>query len=186
MLPRPYEPTVKRLVLEINSIIGGFAKGQAIVCMVLCIYYSIALTLAGLDFSIVVGIVIGVLAFIPYVGAIFGLMLSTGIALAQFPEWSSVGIIIGIFAVGQTIEGYFLIPYLIGDRIRLHPVWVIFTLLASGFLYGFVGLLFALPVAATIGVLVRHALQRYVKSSYYLGHPLHAKSKPRAATRPSS
>lgn len=185
-LPRPYEPTIKRLVTEMNAIIGGFAKGQALVCLVLCFYYSFALTLIGLDFSIVVGIVIGVLAFIPYVGAIFGLMLSTGIALAQFSEWTTVGIVIGIFVVGQSIEGYFLIPYLVGDRIRLHPVWVIFTLLAGGLLYGFIGLLFALPVAAAIGVLVRFGLESYLKSSYYLGHPSPPKSTSHAATRSSS
>ena len=129
---------------------------------------------------------IGVLAFIPYVGAIFGLMLSTGIALAQFSEWTSIGVVIGIFIVGQTIEGYFLIPYLVGDRIGLHPIWVIFTLLAGGLLYGFVGLLFALPIAAAIGVLVRHALELYLKSPYYLGQQPLLKSKSRAAADPSS
>lgn len=169
--PRPYEPTLRHLFSEINRTIGGFAKGQALVCLFVGTYYSIALTLAGLDFSLIVGVVIGVMAFIPYVGALLGFMLSIGIALSQFTDWHSVGIVAGIFALGQTLEGYLLIPYFVGDRIGLHPVWVIFALLAGGVLYGFVGILFALPVAAAVGVLVRHLIAVYLQSSYYLGQP---------------
>lgn len=167
--PRPYEPTLRELFFEINRTIGGFAKGQALVCLMVGIYYSIALTLVGLDFSLIVGVVIGIMAFIPYVGALVGFMLSIGIALSQFTDWHSVGMVAGIFALGQTLEGYLLIPYFVGDRIGLHPVWIIFALLAGGVLYGFVGILFALPVAAAIGVLVRHALKFYLQSPYYLG-----------------
>jgi predicted PurR-regulated permease PerM len=181
-LPRPYEPTLSRLFIEINETIGGFAKGQALVCLVIGAYYSIALTLANLDFSLIVGVVIGVMAFIPYVGAILGFMLSIGIALSQFSDWSSVGIVAGVFAMGQFLEGYFLIPYFVGDRIGLHPVWVIFALLAGGVLYGFVGILFALPVAAGLGVLLRYALQLYLNSSYYLGKPSLNPKKSREAT----
>lgn len=168
--PRPYEPTLRRLFLEMNDRIGGFAKGQALVCILLAIYYVTTLTLANLDFSVVVGLVIGVIAFIPYVGAILGFMLSMGIAFSQFSDWTSIGIIAGIFVVGQTLEGYFLIPYFVGNRIGLHPVWVIFALLAGGILYGFLGILFALPIAAALGVLIRHILALYLKSPYYLGH----------------
>jgi len=130
--------------------------------------------------------VIGVMAFIPYVGAILGFMLSIGIALAQFADWSSVGIVGGIFIIGQTLEGYLLIPYFVGDRIGLHPVWIIFALLAGGVLYGFVGILFALPVAAALGVLLRFGLEHYLKSPFYLGHSSRLQKKSRAATHPSS
>jgi len=184
--PRQYEATLKHLFMEINATIGGFARGQLLVCLMVGIYYSITLTLAGLDFSLVVGVVIGIMAFIPYVGAILGFMLSIGIALSQFSDWSSVGVVAGIFLVGQTLEGYLLIPYFVGDRIGLHPVWVIFALLAGGVLYGFVGILFALPIAAAIGVLARHALQVYLKSPYYLGKSLASSKKSReTASSPS-
>ena len=185
-LPRPYEPTLRRLFTEMNTTVGGFAKGQALVCVVVGLYYSIALTIANLDFSLVVGLVIGVVAFIPYVGALFGLMLSMGIAFSQFTDWHSIGVVAGIFVVGQTLEAYLLIPYFVGDRIGLHPVWVLFALLAGGLLYGFVGILFALPVAATIGVLVRHGLQLYLKSPYYLGKPSSTSRKSRAPANSTS
>jgi predicted PurR-regulated permease PerM len=184
--PRPYEHTLRRLFYEINRTIGGFAKGQALVCVLIGLYYSFALTLVNLDFSLVVGVVIGVMAFIPYVGALIGFMLSIGIALAQFPEWYSVGIVAAIFAVGQVIEGYILIPYFVGDRIGLHPVWVIFALLAGGVLYGFVGILFALPIAAAMGVILRYFLELYFKSSYYLGGSISTRKKSYAAARSSS
>ncbi len=184
-LPRPYEPTLKRLFTEINATIGGFAKGQALVCLVVGTYYCLTLTLAGLDFSLAVGPMIGVMAFIPYIGALLGFLLSMGIALAQFSDWYSVGVIAGIFAVGQTLEGYLLIPYFVGDRIGLHPIWVLFALLAGGVLYGFVGILFALPVAATLGVLVRHGLELYLKSPYYLGQSSGQRKKSRETTHSS-
>lgn len=167
--PRPYEPTLRRLFADINNTIGGFAKGQALVCIMVALYYSIMLTIVGLDFGFIVGLIIGVMAFIPYIGALTGCILSIGIALAQFTEWSSVGIVVAVFIVGQTLEGYLFIPYFVGNRIGLHPVWVLFALLAGGVLYGFLGILFALPVAAAIGVMVRHLRDRYFKSSYYLG-----------------
>lgn len=185
-LPRPYEPTLKKLFIEINATIGSFARGQALVCIAVGIYYSTLLTVVNLDFSIVVGLVIGVMAFIPYVGAIVGLLLSMGIAFAQFTEWSSIGLVAIIFGVGQTLEGYLFIPYLVGDRIGLHPVWVLFALLAGGVLYGFVGILFALPIAAALGVLVRHGLKLYLKSPYYLGQISSAKKSSRETARSSS
>lgn len=168
-LPRPYEPVLRRLFTDINTTIGGFAKGQALVCLMIGTYYSIALTLAGLDFGFVVGLVIGVMAFIPYVGALVGFMLSIGIAFAQFTEWASIGVVAGIFIIGQSLEGYLLIPYFVGNRIGLHPVWVLFSLLAGGALYGFIGILFALPIGAAVGVLIRYVREIYFKSPYYLG-----------------
>ncbi|MBA3813037.1 MAG: AI-2E family transporter [Alphaproteobacteria bacterium] len=181
-LPRPYAPTIRRVFKDINETIGGFAKGQALVCLMIGTYYAIALTFAGLDFSIVVGVVIGVMAFIPYVGALVGLILSIGIALAQFTEWSSVGIVAAIFVVGQTMEAYLLIPYFVGNRIGLHPVWVLFALLAGGALYGFIGILFALPCAAAIGVLIRYTREFYFLSPYYLGYPPSLNQESREAT----
>lgn len=168
-LPRPYEPALRKLFTDINDTIGGFAKGQAFVCIVVALYYSIMLTIVGLDFGLVVGLIIGVMAFIPYVGALTGCVLSVGIALAQFTEWSSVGIVAAVFVIGQTLEGYLFIPYFVGNRIGLHPVWVLFALLAGGVLYGFIGILFALPVAAATGVIIRHLRDLYFKSPYYLG-----------------
>ncbi len=185
-LPRPYEPVLKHLFTKMNLTIGGFVRGQALVCLVVGLYYSVALTIANLDFSLVVGMVIGVMAFIPYVGALLGFMLSIGIALAQFPDWFSVGIIAAIFIAGQTLEGYFLIPYFVGDRIGLHPIWVIFSLLAGGVLYGFVGILFALPVAAAFGVLVRYGLELYLKSPYYLGKISSRQNRSRETAHSSS
>jgi predicted PurR-regulated permease PerM len=167
--PRPYEPTLRKLFADINDTIGGFAKGQAFVCIVVALYYSIMLTIVGLDFGFIVGLIIGIMAFIPYIGALTGCILSIGIALAQFTEWSSVGIVAAVFVVGQTLEGYLFIPYFVGNRIGLHPVWVLFALLAGGLLYGFLGILFALPVAAATGVVVRYLRDLYFKSSYYLG-----------------
>lgn len=185
-LPRLYEPTIKHLFIEMNTTIGGFARGQAIVCLLVGLYYSIALTLVHLDFSLVVGCVIGIMAFIPYVGAFVGFMLSIGIALSQFTDWFSIGVVAGIFIIGQVLEGYLLIPYFVGDRIGLHPVWVIFSLLAGGVLYGFVGILFALPVAAALGVIVRYCLELYLKSSYYLGQTSFHQNESRETTPPPS
>jgi len=185
-LPRSYEPTIRQLIVKVNETIGGFVRGQSLVCLTIGLYYCIALSLAKLDFALIVGSVIGVMAFIPYVGALVGFMLSMGIAFAQFSEWSSIGVIAGIFAMGQTLEGYLLIPYFVGDRIGLHPVWVIFALLAGGVLYGFVGILFALPVAAALGVIVRYGIETYLKSPYYLGDAPSLKKRSReTANSPS-
>ena len=168
-LPRKYAPTIRNVLKDINTTIGGFAKGQATVCVILATYYMAMLTLVDLDFSITVGSVIGFISFIPYVGAFVGFLLSMGIALAQFSDWWSIGLVAGVFFVGQMIEGYLLVPNLVGDRIGLHPAWVIFAVLAGGVIYGFVGILIALPVAAAIGVLFRYGLNYYKKSPYYLG-----------------
>lgn len=168
-LPRSGASSIRKVASDINDTIGGFAKGQATVCLVLAVYYMVMLTLVDLDFSVTVGLVIGFMCFIPYVGAITGFVLSMGIALAQFSDWTSIALVGAVFAVGQSMEGYLLVPNLVGDRIGLHPVWVIFSILAGGVIFGFVGILIALPVAAAIGVLVRFGLDSYRKSSYYLG-----------------
>jgi predicted PurR-regulated permease PerM len=130
-------------------------------------YYAIVLSLAGLDFGLVVGFVSGILTFIPFLGATIGAVLSIGLAMVQFDSWTRIIIVAAVFLAGQTIEGNVLTPKLVGERVNLHPVWVIFALLAFGALFGFVGVLLAVPVAAILGVLVRFALARYLVSPLY-------------------
>lgn len=170
-LPRPYAPTIRHQMSEINRTISGFIRGQATVCLALGTFYAVGLSLAGLELGMVVGLISGLLSFIPYVGTITGFVLSMGLALAQFDSWIDIGIIAGIFVAGQVVEGNYLTPKLVGDRVGLHPVWVIFALLAGGGLFGFLGILLAVPVAAVIGVLVRFSLSRYQESALFTGEP---------------
>jgi predicted PurR-regulated permease PerM len=136
------------------------------------LFYGIALSLAGLRFGLAIGLMAGLLSFIPYVGAIIGGVLAIGVGLVQFwPDYTSVLIIIGIFVAGQFIEGNFLSPKLVGGSIGLHPVWLMFALFAFGYVFGFVGLLLAVPMAAALGVLVRYALGQYLRSRLYRGIP---------------
>ena len=143
--------------------------GQALVCLILAVYYAIALSVVGLESAIALGLLIGVLAIIPVVGVTFGLLLSLGLAALQSGTWGAVAAVCIVFLIGQTAEANILTPKLVGDRIHLHPVWVIFALLAGGKLFGFVGVLMSVPAAAVIGVLVRFALQRYRESALYTG-----------------
>ncbi len=168
-LPLQHAKIIREQVREVNRTLAGFVHGQAVVCLTLAVYYACLLSLVGLDFALIVGLLAGFLSFIPYVGSIFGLVLSVGLALAQFDTYLDVAVVAGIFLFGQTAEGYFLQPKLVGDRVGLHPVWVMFAVLAGAQLYGFVGVLIAVPVAAMIGVLVRFALERYLESDYYKG-----------------
>ena len=155
---------------EIDAAIAGFVRGQTAVCLILGSFYAVALTLSGLNFGLLIGLISGLITFIPYVGSMTGLILALGVAVAQFwPEYSSILIVLGIFLVGQFLEGNVLAPKLVGESVGLHPVWLIFALLAFGYLFGFVGLLVAVPLAATIGVLARFALRRYLESSLYTG-----------------
>jgi predicted PurR-regulated permease PerM len=145
---------------------------ETAVCLILGSFYAVALTLSGLNFGLLIGLISGVITFIPYVGSMTGLILAVGVAVAQFwPQYSSILVVLGIFLVGQFLEGNLLAPKLVGESVGLHPVWLIFALLAFGYLFGFVGLLVAVPLAATIGVLVRFALQRYRESALYTGKP---------------
>jgi predicted PurR-regulated permease PerM len=169
-IPLNQRETVHALAREIDNTISGYVRGQAAVCLVLGSFYAIALTLSGLNFGLLIGLISGLVTFIPYVGSMTGLVLSVGVAVAQFwPHYTSIIIVLGIFLVGQFLEGNVLSPKLVGESVGLHPVWVIFALLAFGYLFGFVGLLVAVPLAATIGVLVRFALRRYLESSIYTG-----------------
>ncbi|MBE1237840.1 AI-2E family transporter [Phaeovibrio sulfidiphilus] len=168
-LPRPYAPVIREQLRLMDQTIAGFIRGQVLVCLALGSFYGISLSLVGLDLAMVVGLTSGFLSFIPYVGTITGFVLSMGLAFAQFSDWLPISVVFGIFMCGQLLEGNFLTPKLVGDRVGLHPVWIIFALLAGGGLFGFVGILLAVPVAAAIGVLVRFFLSQYVRSSFYTG-----------------
>jgi predicted PurR-regulated permease PerM len=171
-LPRDHLEDVRSIARDIDSAMAGFIRGQGTVCLLLGLFYAIGLSIAGLKFGLAIGFGAGVLSFIPYVGAIIGGVLAIGVGLVQFwPDYSSIMIIVGIFAAGQFIEGNFLSPKLVGGSIGLHPVWMMFALLAFSYLFGFVGLLLAVPMAAAVGVLVRFGLTRYLGSKLYQGVP---------------
>lgn len=171
-VPRQQVPTVRRLAGEIDRAIAGFVRGQATVCLLLGLFYGIALSVVGLSFGFLIGLTAGLISFIPFAGSILGLVVSVGVALVQgWPDWQLPAIVAAIFAVGQFIEGNILSPRLVGNSVGLHPVWLMFALLVAGSLFGFLGLLVAVPVAAAIGVLVRFALDRYLASPLYTGTP---------------
>ncbi len=168
-LPLRHADRIREIVTQIDSVMAGFVRGQLTVCTVLGLFYGIALSLVGLEFGFIIGIASGALSFIPFVGAIFGGVASIGIALVQFwPDYVPIAAVAAIYAAGQVIEGNFLTPKLVGSRVGLHPVWVIFGLLAGGVLFGFVGVLLAVPATAVVGVLVRHGLAEYLSSHFYL------------------
>jgi predicted PurR-regulated permease PerM len=168
-LPKQHQETVREQAAEIDRTLAGFVRGQASVCLVLGVFYAVALSAVGLSFGLVVGLMAGLLSFIPYVGSLTGFVTSVGIAFFQFDSWTMVAVVAGIFLIGQAVEGNVLTPKLVGDRIGLHPVWVMFALLAGGSLFGFLGVLLAVPAAAAIGVLIRFGLGRYLASAYYHG-----------------
>ncbi len=170
LLPRDHAPVVRRLAREIDQTLASFIRGMGTVCLILGTYYAVALMLVGLQFGLVVGALAGLITFIPYVGALIGGALAIGLALFQFwGDWFSIGLVAGIFALGQVIEGNVLTPKLVGGSIGLHPVWLIFALSVFGTLFGFVGMLVAVPVAAAIGVLARFAISGYKESRLYRG-----------------
>ncbi|MBL1420200.1 MAG: AI-2E family transporter [Alphaproteobacteria bacterium] len=169
-IPLNHKATVFALARDMSSVLSGFIRGQGSVCLILGVFYAICLSLAGLNFGLVIGIIAGIISFIPFVGAIIGLVLSVGLALVQFwPDFFHIGVIAAIFAAGQFLEGNILTPKLVGKHIGLHPVWLMFALFAFGVLFGFVGLLLAVPIAAMIGVLSRFVIGQYLKSPLYLG-----------------
>ncbi len=168
-LPRAHAPVIRDQLRQIDTTLAGFLRGQATVCLVLGAFYGIGLTVVGLDLGLIVGFTAGLVSFIPYLGSISGFVVGVGMALAQGDGWALPGMVAGVFLVGQLIEGNFLTPKLVGDKVGLHPVWIIFALLAGGSLFGFLGILLAVPVAAVVGVLVRFALAGYLNSPIYLG-----------------
>ena len=170
LLPREHAPVIRRLASEIDRTLASFIRGMGTVCLILGTYYAVALMLVGLQFGLVVGAVAGLITFIPYVGALIGGALAIGLALFQFwGDWLSIGLVAGIFVLGQVIEGNVLTPKLVGESVGLHPVWLIFALSVFGALFGFVGMLVAVPVAAAIGVLARFGVQQYLDSALYRG-----------------
>jgi predicted PurR-regulated permease PerM len=172
LVPAADRPTVRALAREIDAAIAGFIRGQSAVCLFLGTFYALALSLAGLNFGLLIGLFSGFLTFIPYVGSMTGLVLSLGVAVAQFwPDWGMILVVLGIFLFGQFVEGNVLAPKLVGESVGLHPIWLMFALFAFGYLFGFVGLLLAVPLAAASGVLVRFALRRYRASSLHSGEP---------------
>jgi len=166
-LPRRQAPVIREQLRLIDRTLAGYARGQATVCLVLGLFYGLGLSLIGLDAGLVVGVAVGVLSFVPFVGALPGFGVGLALAFAQFALWTPILLVGALFVAGQILEGYVLTPKLIGDRVGLHPVWVIFALLAGGALFGFVGVLLGLPAAAAVGVLARFALARYLASRYY-------------------
>lgn len=167
-LPRHHRETIRALAREMNVGVANFVRGQVSVSTLLGVFYAVSLSLAGLSFGLLIGLVAGLISFIPYLGSIVGGGLAIGVALYQFwPDWTWIGVIAGIFAVGQFIEGNILQPKLIGSSVGLHPVWLMFALFAFGTLFGFVGLLIAVPAASSVAVLVRFALRKYRASAFY-------------------
>lgn len=170
LLPRDHAPIIRRLAHEIDRTLASFVRGQGTVCMILGVFYAVALMVVGLQFGLVVGLLAGLLTFIPYVGALVGGLLSVGLALFQFwGDWWMIVAVAAIFQLGQMVEGNILTPKLVGASVGLHPVWLIFSLSAFGTLFGFVGMLVAVPIAAAIGVLVRFALGQYRDGLLYRG-----------------
>jgi predicted PurR-regulated permease PerM len=170
-LPYRYAAVIRAQVREVDRILSAWVRGQAMCCLILALYYALALTLAGLDLGLIVGLAAGLLSFIPYVGSITGGVTAIGLALAQFPQWRGVIVVLCVLLIGQVLEGYVIYPRFLGDRVELPAVWVIFALFAGGAAFGFLGVMLAVPVAATIGVLCRFWLRRYLTSQLYLDPP---------------
>jgi predicted PurR-regulated permease PerM len=169
-LPRQHRDTIRMLTCEIDVAIAGFIRGQATVCLILGTFYAVGLSLIGLNFGALIGMLAELLSFVPYVGSLTGLVLSVGVAVVQFwPDWTWIAATLGIFITGQFVEGNILSPKLVGTSVGLHPVWLMFALFAFGALLGFVGLLLAVPLAAIAGVLGRFALRQYLTSALYRG-----------------
>ena len=169
-LPRDHAPVIRRLASEINSVLASFVRGQLSLSLTMGAYYSISLMLAGLQFGLIIGAIAGAITIIPYIGALIGGALAIGLAFYQFwGQWLNIGIVAAIFALGQFLEGNILIPRLMGKSVGLHPVWLMLALTIFGAVFGFVGLLVAVPVAAALGVLTRFALIQYRESPLYRG-----------------
>ncbi len=169
-LPRDHADTIRGLLREIDRTIAGFVRGQTGVCLILASCYVTGFMVIGLNFGFLIGFATGIASFIPYVGTAVGVLIALAVAVVQFwPDWMPILAVLGVSAVCQVIESYVLSPYLVGPSVGLHPVWLMFALFAFGSLFGFLGLLVAIPVAAAVGVLVRFALRQYLASRVYTG-----------------
>lgn len=168
-LPQAHREQIQSFAKELDKTLAGFLRGQACVCLLLGLFYGVALSLVGLDLGAVIGLASGILSFIPYVGFLVGLVVSVILAFVQTMGWSLVLWVLAIFIVGNVLEGYILTPNLVGRRVGLHPVWILFALLAGGALFGFLGVLVAVPMAAVIGVVIRHLYAFYKTTRFYQG-----------------
>jgi predicted PurR-regulated permease PerM len=173
LIPLHQRDTIRRLSREIDATISAYVHGQSGVCLILGSYYAVGLTAAGLSFGLLIGVSCGLISFIPYLGSLTALIVSLGVAIAQFfPDWTRIVIVVAIVLFGQFCEGNVLAPKLVGHSVGLHPVWLMFALFAFGYLFGFVGLILAVPLAAATGVLIRFAVRRYRESQLYTGSEL--------------
>ena len=170
-LPRRYAATLRTLARDADRVLAAWLRGQLLCCALLAAYYALALSAVGLELGLLVGLLSGILSFIPYVGSLTGMVTALLLAVGQFGAWNGAALVAGVFLFGQTVEGYVIYPRLLGDRVELHAVWVIFALFAGGVAFGFLGVLLAVPMAATIGVLARHWLRLYLASPLYLDPP---------------
>jgi predicted PurR-regulated permease PerM len=171
LIPLRYAGIIRAQVHEVDRILSAWLRGQLLCCLMLAAFYAIGLTVVGLDLGLIVGLTAGMLSFIPYVGTITGAVTSIGLAIAQFPNWQGVLYVGAVFLAGQMLEGYIIYPRLLGNRVELHDVLVIFALLAGGAAFGFLGVLLAVPVTAALGVLARFWIRRYLRSPLYLDPP---------------
>lgn len=170
LLPREHAPVIRRLAGEVDATLSAFVRGMGTVCLILGTYYAVALMTVGLQLGLIVGAIAGLITFIPYLGSMIGGALAIGLALFQFwGDWTSVALVAGIFVSGQIVEGNFLTPKLVGNSVGLHPVWLLLALSVFGALFGFVGMLVAVPVAAVLGVLARFVVALYLGSALYRG-----------------
>ncbi|MBK6333155.1 AI-2E family transporter [Thermomonas sp.] len=169
LVPRDHQDTVRRLARESDAVLGGFLRGQTLVMLILGVLYAMGLWAVGLDLGILIGVIAGLLTFVPYLGPAAIVVFGGTAALVQFGDWQHLAGVAVVFTVGQVIESYWLTPKLVGDRIGLHPMAVIFAVMAGGSLFGFLGMLLALPVAAVANVLLRFAHERYTGSRLYAG-----------------
>ncbi len=174
LLPRNDAPVIKEIAQEIDWTISGYLRGTLIVLTIVSAFYMTALGIIGLNYGLIIGLGAGLISFVPYLGSTGGFLVSGGVALAQFwPDYASIALVCGVFVFGQVFEGNVLTPYIVGDKVRLHPVWMLFALIAAGYLFGFTGLLISVPAAAAIGVLVRFAVRKYYGSQIYEGEEKH-------------
>lgn len=168
LLPRPFEGLIRAQAIEVDKILSAWIRGQAICCLALAAIYAIGLTIIGLDLGLIVGLTAGLISFIPYVGTILGGLAAILLSLSQDQGWHGVIAVLIVFTIGQCLNDYAIQPRLLGDRVGLSAVWVIFSLFAGGAAFGFLGIMLAVPVAATIGVILRFWLRRYLQSPLYL------------------
>lgn len=170
-LPRAHADTIRSQIAIIDRTLAGFVRGQLNVCLLMSLYYTILLSAVGLHFSILIGVMTGFLLIIPYAGWMLGAGAGIAVAFFQFDSWAPIGFVVAVFVTGMALEGSVITPRLVGSKVGLHPVWIIFGMLSGAALFGFVGVLLAVPATAVIGVLIRFALDRYLASGYYRGVP---------------